>query len=83
MKKALLALAAVLALVLTASALGDDFSQGKGAKAAPNWKVLSLGSSGQTFRSTPPYFLALNVIREVVLRSLVVKSAEIHPAASA
>ena len=31
MKKALLALAAVLALVLTASALGDDFSQGNGA----------------------------------------------------
>lgn len=38
MKKAVFALAA--------SALGDDFSQGKGAKAAPNWKVLSLGSSG-------------------------------------
>ena len=47
MKKAVFALAAVLALVLTASALGDDFSQGKGAKAAPNWKVLSLGLSGQ------------------------------------
>ena len=44
MKKAVLTLAAVLALVLTASALGDDFSQGKGAKAAPNWKVLSFGS---------------------------------------
>ena len=33
MKKAVLTLAAVRALVLTASALGDDFSQGKGAKA--------------------------------------------------
>jgi hypothetical protein len=53
MKKAVFALAAVLALVLTASALGDDFSQGKGAKAAPNWKVLSLGSSGQPFTSKP------------------------------
>ena len=31
MKKAVLTLAAVLALVLTASALGDDFSQGNGA----------------------------------------------------
>ena len=48
MKKAVLALAAVLALVLTASALGDDFSQGKGAKAAPHWKVLSLGSGHRT-----------------------------------
>ena len=53
MKKAVLALAAVRALVRTASALGDDFSQGKGAKAAPNWKVLSRGSSGQTFTSKP------------------------------
>ena len=35
MKKAVLALAAVLALVLTASALGDDFSQRNSAKAAP------------------------------------------------
>jgi hypothetical protein len=48
MKKALLALAAVLAPVLKASALGDDFSQGKSAKAAPNWKVLSLGSGHWT-----------------------------------
>ena len=48
LKKAVLALAAVLALVLTASALGDDFSQGKGAKAAPHWKVLSLGSGHRT-----------------------------------
>jgi hypothetical protein len=46
MKKAALALAAVLALVLTASALGDDFSQGKGAKAAPNWTVLTTGDNG-------------------------------------
>lgn len=46
MKKAVLTLAAVRALVLTASALGDDFSQGKGAKAAPNWKVLGLGPGG-------------------------------------
>jgi hypothetical protein len=53
MKKAVFALAAVLALVLTASAVGDDFSQGKGGKAAPKWKVLSLGSSGQTFTSKP------------------------------
>ena len=53
MKKAVLTLAAVLALVLTASALGDDFSQGKGAKAAPNWKVLGLGSSGHTWTSKP------------------------------
>jgi hypothetical protein len=53
MKKAVFALAAVVALMLTASALGDDFSQGKGAKAAPNWKVLSLGSSGQTLTSKP------------------------------
>ena len=53
MKKALLALAAVLALVLTASALGDDFSQGNGAKAAANWKVLGLGPSGQTSTSKP------------------------------
>jgi hypothetical protein len=36
MKKAVFALAA--------SALGDDFSQGKGAKATANWKVLSLGA---------------------------------------
>jgi hypothetical protein len=42
-KRAVLALAAVVALVLTASALGDDFSQGKGATAAPNWKVLTPG----------------------------------------
>jgi hypothetical protein len=48
MKKAVLALAAVLTLVLTASALGDDFSQGKGAKSAPNWKVLSFGSGHWT-----------------------------------
>jgi hypothetical protein len=55
MKKAVLALAAVLALVLTASALGegDDFSQGKGVKAAPNWKLLGLGSSGRTWTSKP------------------------------
>ena len=46
MKKALFALAAVLALVLTASDLGDDFSRGNGAKATSNWKVLSLGLSG-------------------------------------
>ena len=44
MKNAVLALAAVLALVLTATALGDDFSQGNSAKAAHKWKVLSLGS---------------------------------------
>jgi hypothetical protein len=31
----------------------DDFSQSKGARAAPNWKVLSVGSSGQTFTSKP------------------------------
>lgn len=43
MKKAALALVAVLTLVLSASALGDDFSQGKGAKAASNWKVHRLG----------------------------------------
>ena len=53
MKKTLFALAALLAPVLTAPALSDDFSQGKGAKAAPNWKVLSLGSSRQTFTSKP------------------------------
>jgi hypothetical protein len=52
MKKAVLALAAVLALVLTASALGDDFSQGKGAKAAPNWKLLGRGPGGHS-TSTP------------------------------
>jgi hypothetical protein len=48
MKKAVLALPAVLALVFTASALGEDFSQGKGAKAAPHWKVVSLGSGHRT-----------------------------------
>jgi hypothetical protein len=53
MMKAALALAAVLALMLTASAPGDDFSQGKAAKAAPNWKVLSRNSSGQTLTSKP------------------------------
>ena len=52
MKEAVLAPVAVLALVLTASAPGDDFSQGKGATAAPNWKVLSLGS-GNGFMSKP------------------------------
>jgi hypothetical protein len=31
----------------------NDFSQGKGAKAAPNWKVLGLGSSGHTWTSKP------------------------------
>ena len=31
-------------LVLAASAPGDDFSQGKGAKATTHWKVLSLGA---------------------------------------
>ena len=44
MKKAVLALAAVLTLMLTASALGHDFSQGKSANAAPKWKVLTLRS---------------------------------------
>jgi hypothetical protein len=49
MKKALLTLAAVLALVLTAAALGDDFSQGKGAKAMTHWKALSLGTPPDTW----------------------------------
>ncbi len=44
MKKAALALVAVLAMALTASALGEDFSQGQGATAATHWKVLSLGA---------------------------------------
>jgi hypothetical protein len=47
MNKAVLALGAVLALVLATSALGDDFSQGKGANAAPNWKILGKNPSGQ------------------------------------
>jgi hypothetical protein len=51
MKKALLALAAVLALVLTASALGDDFSQGNGANATANWKVLSLGAVSDSWNT--------------------------------
>jgi hypothetical protein len=41
-----------LALVVTAPALGDDFSHGKGAKAAPNWKVLSRGPGG-SFTTKP------------------------------
>ena len=50
MKKAVLTLAAVLALVLTASALGHDFSQGKGAKATANWMVLNLDSGHWTHK---------------------------------
>jgi hypothetical protein len=53
MNKAVLALAVALALVLTASALGDDFSQGKGIKAAPNWKVLSLGIPPDNWTNKP------------------------------
>ena len=33
---------------ITGASTGDDFSQGKGAKAAPHWKVLSLGSGHWT-----------------------------------
>lgn len=53
MKKAVLALAAVLALVLTASALGDDFSQGKGAKAAPVLGA-TVAAAGGTTRYVSP-----------------------------
>ena len=41
-----------LALVVTAPALGDDFSHGKGARAAPTWKVLSRGPGG-SFTTKP------------------------------
>jgi hypothetical protein len=53
MNKAILALGAVLALVLTTSALGDDFSQGNGANAAPNWKLLGKNASGHEGTSSP------------------------------
>src|SRR3954447_472848 len=52
MKKAALALAAVLALVLTASALGDDFSQGKGVH---KWNVLSLRSGHWKRKPAQPF----------------------------
>jgi hypothetical protein len=51
MKKAVLALAAALALMPAASAPGDDFSQGKRAKAAPAWKVLAVARPAR--RSSP------------------------------
>jgi len=35
--------------VLTTAALGDDFSQGNGAKATAQWKVLSLGAVGNSW----------------------------------
>ena len=41
--------------MLTTSALGegDDFSQGKSVKAAPNWKVLSLGAPPDSWTTKP------------------------------
>ena len=55
MKNAALTLAAVLALVLTASDLGDDFSQGKGAKATTNWKVFSLDCPATSLQAGPGF----------------------------
>lgn len=50
MKRVLIPLAVcVLALAAAVPVLADDFANGNGANAAPNWKVYSLSSSGQTY----------------------------------
>ena len=50
-KKGVAAIAAVLALVVTGSALAGAVSQGNGTLAASNWKVLTLRPSGQSYTS--------------------------------
>jgi hypothetical protein len=52
MRKTLtLAAAVALALSVAAPALASDFSNGKGATAAPNWKVYEFNASGQAYSS--------------------------------
>jgi hypothetical protein len=52
-RKALsLGAAALLVLTLAAPVAADNFSQGTGANAAPNWKVYNYNSSGQAYATT-------------------------------